>query len=407
MAPQYAITSSSRGYVNPSGENNFTPASMLSAIYPKTLGNISMSSGSKLVQNALNSRALSSNDKQEVADTSYNVSQYGNGNPFLNYKDYAGRNTDWHPSSLSMGVTNLNANVPLDTQQQRAFTSGNGIKVGNKSLKSWTYNTQTMSNVNFSGQQCNTDSDCASLGRDYTCNSNYSPWNDSKGTQVGSYCSYTIYPELLWSQGDETGSTGYHRLNVLEGGVGKACSTNDDCGTGYECNNSTDFVGSNVQQTGYCAQAYMCPDNKKRYLGYPYNSGIPIPPPRDQNNNGAGYNTLSECSEEALAQQRCVQKNGKYFAVYPGYCPLPPNYRKGNNPQGALQSESAASASGGFIIPSGLSTTKQSALGSSAGLGALSMNAAQADSYSPLQEWLSWNGSNSNSVQRALGNFGK
>ena len=43
-----------------------------------------------------------------------------------------------------------------------------------------------------------------------------------------------------------------------------------------------------IQQTGYCAQRYQCPDGSINFLGTPYNSGIPQPPPMNQNNNGQG-----------------------------------------------------------------------------------------------------------------------
>jgi hypothetical protein len=35
-------------------------------------------------------------------------------------------------------------------------------------------------------------------------------------------------------------------------------------------------------------KVYQCPDGA-HYLGYPYNSGIPIVPPPGQNNEGRGY----------------------------------------------------------------------------------------------------------------------
>ena len=41
---------------------------------------------------------------------------------------------------------------------------------------------------------------------------------------------------------------------------------------------------------------------------------IPLVPPRNQNNNGRGYNSLEECSSHKMAQQDCKQDSmGKYL----------------------------------------------------------------------------------------------
>jgi hypothetical protein len=199
-------------------------------------------------------------------------------------------------------------------------------------------------------------------------------------------CSYTAYPEL------DTGS--YVRKNAAQGGIGKTCISDTDCGSGYTCNNETDTFGKNVQQTGYCAQTYQCADGKKRYIGYPYNSGIPIPPPDNQNNGSLGYKTEKECKYNSMAQQNCVQQNGAWFAVYPGYCPVPASRRDGG-PQGALKMSSAETVTRGFEIPA--YATNMSSYGLGAGTNAkapqmsLSDTSAAGGMVSPFKYEMSLN----------------
>jgi hypothetical protein len=132
------------------------------------------------------------------------------------------------------------------------------------------------------------------------------------------------------------------------------------------------MFGKNVQQTGYCAQTYQCPDGP-HFLGYPYNSGIPIVPPSEQNNGGRGYSSEQECKQNKLAQQDCVQdSSGNYFATYPGYCPVVTNLRSNNNPVGMLPSTSMASQDKGIIMPA-YATNASSAIGK------------------PLNSFTSWN----------------
>lgn len=275
------------------------------------------------------------------------------GIPFLSYKDFGGRMTQWQPSSSSISGLKQQMNLPTDnTAFRRGMTLG-AINVGNDSLKDWVSTTQTLANPSFDTMFCTSNSDCTAFGKNYSCNANYSPFPDSNGNQSGSTCSYTAYPEL--------GEGGYYRLGPNEGGIGKACITSADCGSGYECNNETDFVGKNVQQTGYCAQTYVCPDGKKRYLGTPWNSGIPIVPPTGQNNNGAGYSSEKECKLEATAQQNCVNNGTAWYAVFPGYCPIPTLLREGS-PQGALRETNSSQNSRGFQIPA-FATNQASAMG--------------------------------------------
>ena len=362
--------------------------------------------------------ALGSNKDIETSQ-SYNLPVFGSrynsdsetedpSNPFMSYKNLGGGRMTQHYSSASQNSQfNLLANKPLDNLASRKAMSDNGVLVQNKALTGWVYTTQTLGNANFSTFSCTSDADCLQYNADgetYTCNPNYASWNDVKGNQTGPICSRTVYPELHWKKGDKQI---YNRKLANEGGIGSQCNTNNDCAEGYECNLSFDFVGSSNQNSGYCSQAYTCPDGQKRFLGTPYNSLMPIPPSTDQNNNGKGYRSESECLNDAMATQRCVQQNGAWFAVYPGYCPMPANLRKGGNPQGALLESSQSVSNGGFRIEPGLSNAMPSALGSSAALQAMSSNVANNDSVEPLQYLQSLNGATKQETTHLGMLFGK
>jgi hypothetical protein len=273
--------------------------------------------------------------------------------PFLSYKDTGARMTQWQPSSSSISNMKLQMNLPTDNTAFRSGMEKSAVNIGNNSLKDWVSTTQTLANPSFDTMFCTSNSDCVAYGKNYSCNANYSPFPDSQGNQSGSSCSFTAYPELK--------ETGYFRLGPNEGGIGKSCVTTNDCGKGYECNNETDIVGKNVQQTGYCAQTYICPDGKKRYLGTPWNSGIPIVPPMEQNNNGKGYASEKMCMENATAQQNCVKHENSWYAVFPGYCPVPTLLREGS-PQGALRETNSKQNSIGFQIPA-YATNASSSMG--------------------------------------------
>ncbi len=222
----------------------------------------------------------------------------------------------------------------------RNIEQNNAVNFQNKQNNAWMYRTQTLGN-NGDLISCANNTDCASWPGT-TCNSQVMSWSESKGNQ-GNFCSLTHYPEM------QGGS--YFRKDTNQGGIGKACITDNECASGYSCNNTTDMFGKNIQQTGYCAQMYSCPDGD-HYLGYPYNSGIPIVPPKEQNNSGRGYSTKDECNSNKLSQQDCVKDNaGKWFATYPGYCPVVPTLRQGNSATGQLPSSSMHSVSSGFRIP--------------------------------------------------------
>jgi len=262
------------------------------------------------------------------------------GMPFPLYKQPGYYFTDWTPAGQQPSNLKRQMNLPTDNTLFRNSQEAAGVKLANTQNNAWMFRTQTLTN-NGDPIACRNNTDCASWPGT-TCNPQYQSWTNAKGNQ-GNYCSITQYPELA--------SGRYERKDANQGGIGKACSSNSDCGSGYSCNNETDMFGKNIQQTGYCSQTYNCPDGK-HYLGYPYNSGIPIVPPRGQNNNGQGYNTEEQCSSNKLGQQNCVQdQSGKFFAVYPGYCPVPTNAREGSNPQGALMSSAPHTLEGGIKLP--------------------------------------------------------
>ena len=265
------------------------------------------------------------------------------GVPFPAFKQSAGQTfTDWRPAGSAASTTMKRFNLPTNTNFFRQAYGNDAIGVGNQNLNAWVYRSQTLGN-HGDVLSCNVDQDC-SAWPGTTCNKNYESWPSAKGNQSGTYCSYTVYPEL--------NNGHYSRKLANEGGIGKSCTTDKDCGQGYSCNNETDFIGRNLQQTGYCAMKYQCPDGSSHFLGTPYNSGIPQPPPSTQNNNGQGYNTEEECHNNSRAQQNCKQgANGKFYAVFPGYCPVPSDLRQNNNPSANVFSSSPREVKQGFRIP--------------------------------------------------------
>ena len=276
------------------------------------------------------------------------------GIPFPAYKQSAGQTfTDWRPAGSGASTIMKEFNLPTNTNFFRQAFIDDAVGIGNNQLSAWVNRSQTLATQGET-MACNNNDDC-SPWPGTTCNSNYEPWPDAKGNQSGSYCAVTLYPEM------ENGQ--YFRKLINEGGIGKACTTDGDCGQGYACNNETDFNGKNVQQTGYCAQTYQCPDGSSHYLGYPYNSGIPQPPPNNQNNDGQGYRSEGLCLQNALGQQNCVQGvNGSWYAIYPGYCPVPPNLRV-DGPKGRVSTSSPNDIRTGFHIPA-YATTNASNFGS-------------------------------------------
>ena len=264
------------------------------------------------------------------------------GDWFPAFRQSAGQTfTDWTPSGSTESTWKKEYNLPTNDNFFRSAVTGDAIGLGNSQLQAWTTRSQTLS-THGSTMFCTQDSDCGAWPGT-TCNANYEDWPDAKGNQSGSFCSTTVYPELMNGQ--------YSRKLVNEGGIGRACSTDGDCGEGYSCNNEIDFNGKNVQQTGYCAQKYQCPDGKVRFLGTPYGSGIPQPPPYDQNNGGSGYGTKDECEANSSSQQNCVQGGqGGWYALFPGYCPVPANLREGS-PQGNVMTSSPKNLRQGFTIP--------------------------------------------------------
>ena len=295
-------------------------------------------------------------DTQQANQDEYVNARYapvGNqtvGDPFPLFRQPAFYFTDWTPAGQSPSNLNRQMNLPTDNTLARNTQQAAGVKLQNIQNNAFVFRTQTLTN-NGDPIACRNNTDCASWPGT-SCNPQFSSWPDSKGNQ-GNYCSVTKYPELA------TGT--YTRKDVNHGGIGKGCSTDDDCGTGYFCNNETDMFGKNIQQTGYCSQVYDCPDGQ-HYLGYPYNSGIPLVPPKGQNNNGRGYDNLEECTSHKMAQQDCKQDvSGKYFAVYPGYCPVPTNARQGSQPAGELLSSSPTTIEGGITIP-GYATNEGSSI---------------------------------------------
>jgi hypothetical protein len=273
------------------------------------------------------------------------------GDPFPLFRMGGYAFMDWTPAGQAPSNLKRQMNLPTDNTLFRNTQQADGVSLQNKQNSAWLYRTQTLSN-NGDPIACRNNTDCSSWAGT-SCNPQFMSWPDAKGNQ-GNYCSITKYPEM------EGGM--YQRKDTTQGGIGKGCSSDNDCGSGYSCNQTTDMFGKNVQQTGYCSQVYQCPDGP-HFLGYPYNSGIPIIPPSGQNNKGAGYSSEDECRSNKLAQQDCKQDvQGKWFATYPGYCPVVTNLRSSNQPAGMLPSSSMASQDSGIKIPS-YATNMGSAMG--------------------------------------------
>lgn len=259
------------------------------------------------------------------------------GMPFPLFKQPAYYNTDYTPAGQTPANLKRRMDLPTNNTLFRNTVQGDGVGLQNKQNNAWVYRTQTLAN-NGDTLACRNNADCEPW-TGTTCNPQFMSWNDAKGNQ-GNYCSVTKYPEL------ENGK--FHRKDAYAGGIGKSCKTDDDCGSGYLCNNETDMFGKNIQQTGFCSQQYDCPDGS-HYMGYPYGAGTPISPPPGQNNGGRGYNTKAECVDVKLAQQDCKQDaNHKWFATYPGYCPVVSNLR---SPSGMLPQSSMATVTQGIKIP--------------------------------------------------------
>jgi hypothetical protein len=287
------------------------------------------------------------------------------GQPFPSYKDFGGRMTDWSPSGSRESTWKKEFNLPTNDSFFRTAVTADAINLGNAETSAWVARTQTLSNAGDT-LSCVNNSDCESW-KGSTCNGQYENWPDAHGNQSGGYCSTTFYPELVTGGpggAKPVGPSGggqYVRKLANEGGIGRGCTTDAECGQGYGCNNEYDFNGSNLQQTGYCAQTFKCPDGKTHYLGTPWNSGIPQPPPADQNMNGQGYASKQMCNNFAMPQQDCVKSgNGKWFAVYPGYCGVAPNLRSAS---GDVRTSNIVTQDKGFKIPA-FATNKSSAMGS-------------------------------------------
>lgn len=301
--------------------------------------------------------AAAFNDIENVNRNDYVNARYapvGNetvGLPFPLFRQPGGYMTDWTPAGQTSSNLKRQMNLPTDNTLFRNTEQASGVSLANKQNIAWLYRSQTLAN-NGDPIACRNNADCASWAGT-TCNPQYMSWNDAKGNQ-GNYCSLTKYPEL------EGGA--YTRKDTAQGGIGKACTSDNECASGYSCNNTTDIFGKNIQQTGYCAQTYNCPDGQ-HYLGYPYGSGIPVVPPPGQNNGGRGYGSEQECKNNKLAQQDCKQDStGKWFATYPGYCPVVTNLRSNGQPNGMLPSSSMSTQDGGIKIPA-YATNRSSATG--------------------------------------------
>ncbi len=330
----------------------------------------------------------------------YNLPVDMDGNPFMNFRDYAGRNTTNNAAGSRASITNSQMGVAFDSVQQRKFITEQGVTLQNSANDATTFNSMAMGNQSFSGLSCTSDSDCLPFNKGnikYSCNSNFSPWQDSKGNQPGAVCVPTVYPELDFvnEEGDKEfkGQWG-------PGMFGTACSSDNDCTGGYVCNPDTDSVfGATVDtagQKGYCTLKYQC-GTEERYLPTTWNNSIPF---GDNNNNdGQGFKSEAVCLGSGYSPaQDCVQQNNIWYRVYPGYCPITYDYRKGGVPQGALDSSSQTKQRNeGIKLSNGFANQffnnkKKSTMGAQSAFNEMSMTKTEKDSSEPLDLIASWNG---------------
>jgi hypothetical protein len=276
------------------------------------------------------------------------------GKPFPSYKQSAAQTfTNFKPSSDWVNQTKNRLNLPFNNNLYRQSVIDDGIDLMNENLNSWVNKSQTLGSTD-GFYSCNSDSDCISYPGT-TCNSGFMNWEESYGNQPGSFCSKTVYPEMM--------SGNFERKNSNQGGIGKSCENDTECGDGYYCNTTSNVFGGNVQQTGFCTNVYKCDGSEqKRFMGIVNNSGIPLPPPKNQNNFGNGYQTIKECESNKQPLQHCVKNKNKFFATYPAYCPIQNNLRSNGNPKGNIRTTNSREIDNGFVIPKYINV-KQSNLG--------------------------------------------
>jgi len=278
------------------------------------------------MQGQFSSAAMQALHQGEVQGAGY-ASHDANGNPFPLFRQGAYMFTDYTPAGNRESYYRNARNAPTDTVMANNAMQADGVAQATTQNYAMVNRTQTLELNSYpQGATSPTDPCKAFPGSKPTAV--HMNWNNAKGNQTA-FCSQVHYPEL------EGGV--YNRKLANEGGIGKGCTHDGDCGEGYFCNQETTTFGKNIQQTGFCSQMYMCPDGSKQAAGYPYNAGRPNPPPADQNMGGKGYASKEQCEDNIRGYQDCVQNNaGRWFAVYAQYCPLGASLRQGGNPQGAF-----------------------------------------------------------------------
>ncbi len=276
------------------------------------------------MQGNFSSAAMNSLQQGEAKGGGY-ASRDANNNPFPLYRQGAYMFTDFTPAGLSNSAYALERNAPTDSVMAMNAMQNDGVSQATQQNIAMVNRTQSLE-TNSVPIGCTSANDPCSAWPGAKCVAVNIDWDDSKGNQTN-FCSTTNYPEL------KNGI--YHRLNSSQGGIGKACNHNGDCGQGYACNNETNIFGKNRQQTGFCSQTYSCPNGSTYFAGYPYDASTPIAPPPDQNNYGKGYASKQECSNNLQGYQDCVQDTaGRWFATYSQFCPVMSNLRQGGNPVG-------------------------------------------------------------------------
>lgn len=240
-----------------------------------------------------------------------------NGEQFCAKGQYAGSLfTSYAPSgAFSVGFMQANG-IGTNQNVARSLVNQQGLDIQRTASFNAAAGLASMRSPDFDSFACSRDQDCAGTK---VCNLNRPDWGESFGA-FSPYCTEPQYPEL---------ATGvFMRETAMNGGIGAQCFSDSDCATGkgYRCTPGDVGLG-NVTQGGYCAQTFKCGAETK-YLKYPYGSSVPVQPSPSDNNSGAGFSSFQECNDSAAigaATRHCKQAaNGRWYSVFPGYCPAAP-----------------------------------------------------------------------------------
>lgn len=182
------------------------------------------------------SAAMQSLHQGEAVGGGY-ASRDANNNPFPLYRQGAYMFTDFTPAGLRESAYSLERNAPTNAVMANNAMQNDGVSQATQQNIAMVNRTQTLE-TNSYPIGCTSATDVCSAWPGTKCVAVNIDWNEAKGNQTN-FCSTVNYPEL------QNGM--YHRLNANQGGIGKACRHDGECGQGYACNNETNLFGKNRQ----------------------------------------------------------------------------------------------------------------------------------------------------------------